>query len=83
MFLRLETLQVPQKIEKLYIWWFPKKGGKPPKWMVYMEHPIKMDNLGVPPKHPYHSVEFLGLFSSVHSNSSPLFSGQRFDLSDF
>ena len=49
MFLRLETLQAPQKIEKLYIWWFPKIGRKPPKWMVYMENRIKMDNLGVPP----------------------------------
>ena len=24
----------------------PKIGGKPPKWMVQMENPIKMDDLG-------------------------------------
>ena len=24
----------------------PKIGGKPPKWMVYMENPIKMDDFG-------------------------------------
>ncbi len=31
------------------IWMFPKIGGKPPKWMVkIMEHPIKVDDLGVP-----------------------------------
>ena len=30
-------------------WMFPKIGVKPPKWMVkIMEHPIKMDDLGVP-----------------------------------
>ena len=28
---------------------FPKIGVYPPKWMVYMENPIKMDDLGVPP----------------------------------
>ena len=25
------------------------KNGGTPKWMVYMEKPIKMDDLGVPP----------------------------------
>ena len=29
------------------IWVFPKIGGTP-KWMVYRENPIKMDDLGVP-----------------------------------
>ena len=34
----------------IYIWVFPKIGGKPPKWMVkIMEKPIKMDDLGGPP----------------------------------
>ena len=28
-------------------WVFPKNRGTP-KWMVYMENPIKMDDLGVP-----------------------------------
>ena len=27
----------------------PKVGGKPPKWMVYKENPIKMDGLGGKP----------------------------------
>jgi len=34
---------------RMYIWVFPKIGGKPPKWMVkVMENPTKMDDLGVP-----------------------------------
>ena len=40
----------------MWIWLFPKIGGKPPKWMVkIMETPIKMDDLGVPDfwKHPF------------------------------
>ena len=39
---------------------FPKIGGKPPKWMVYLENPIKMDDLGGKQplflvQHPYRS----------------------------
>ena len=42
---------------RIFIWGFPKIGGKNPKWMVkILEHPINMDDLGGPPlfwKHPY------------------------------
>ena len=38
----------PSNID-MYIWMFPKIGGKTPKRMVkIMENPIKMDDLGVP-----------------------------------
>ena len=34
----------------IYVWWGFHKWGYPNSWMVYfMEHRIKMDNLGVPP----------------------------------
>ena len=34
-----------RKLSKIKKWVFPKNGGTP-KWMVYNENPIKMDDLG-------------------------------------
>ena len=37
-----------RKIIHLHIWRFPETGAPQNEWFL-MEHPIKMDNLGVPP----------------------------------
>ena len=40
---------VSMRCEDFPVGGFLKIGGNTPKWMVYMENPIKMDDLGVPP----------------------------------